>query len=134
MHAIRSIALASGPSGLGNFEIPGDKTVHLDGRRYHRTRPAFVASRIVYYLERRDGCIKIGTTSSIRARRRKLAYEYGPLSLIAWEAGSYALEAKRHERFRRGRCEGEWFFPEAGLMRHIKNLRANNAAELQEWA
>lgn len=86
---------------------------------------------LVYYA-RRDGLIKIGTTTRIRARLGA----QGLYDLLAIEPGSYDLETQRHEQFAehrlsplrpvggRGRGPAEWFRPGANLMAHIEALRA----------
>lgn len=80
---------------------------------------------IVYYLERADGLIKIGTTGNYPQRRKRLLREHGPLSLVAWELGSYALERARHdEMWQDRRGSSEWFLPSPYLVDHVLNLRA----------
>ncbi|HEX3962164.1 MAG TPA: NUMOD3 domain-containing DNA-binding protein [Trebonia sp.] len=87
---------------------------------------------IVYY-GRRDGLIKIGTTTNARTRLSAQGIE----ELLAVEPGSYDLETQRHEQFaehrlsrRRGTGNGrgsgpvEWFRPGADLLAHIEVLRA----------
>ncbi len=96
---------------------------------------------IVYYLERADGCIKIGYTQSYPQRRATLVYRHGPLPLVAWEPGSQnggweelaALEESRHRQFAHLRLPPrnpgliylpEWFAVDDGLYDHLLMLKA----------
>lgn len=79
----------------------------------------------MYYLERADGMIKIGTTGNYSQRRGALTRQHGPLTLLAWEYGAYEMEKARHEWFLWERPDkSEWFEPSAILLNHIKALRA----------
>jgi hypothetical protein len=135
MHATRVAELANGPSGITNITIPRMRTVQLRGGRFTYEHPP-IPGRIVYYLERSDGLIKIGTTTGLRARRRHLSYEHGPLSLLAWEIGSYTLERQRHDKFQqlRDAPNTEWFNPGRQLLGHVGQLRVDNLAALEGWA
>lgn len=125
MHPSRPAVLTAGPSGLSNIEIPARWTEKNENGTYRYVFHPLVSSRIVYYLERSDGAVKIGTTCHLRTRRRQLARAYGPLSLIAWEFGSYNLEQQRHSEFSQDRkgCS-EWFALSAPLTKHVEVLRA----------
>lgn len=124
MHAPRPAVLTAGPSGLGNIEIPARWTEKDENGTYRYVFHPLVSSRVVYYLERSDGAVKIGTTCHLRTRRRQLARAYGPLSLIAWEFGSYNLEQRRHSEFSQYRKrDSEWFAPSASLAKHVEALR-----------
>lgn len=97
---------------------------------------------IVYY-GRRNGLIKIGTTTNARTRLSAQGIE----ELLAVEPGSYDLETQRHGQFaehrlsrRRGTGNGrgsgpvEWFRPGADLLAHIEALRAVHALpKLRSW-
>jgi hypothetical protein len=103
------------PSRLPSLRIP------YANQRQH---PAH-GGRVVYYLERGDGMIKIGTTANFSQRRSSLRREHGPLTLLAWEHGSYELEKGRHALFEYERPEkSEWFEPSWFLINHIMGLRA----------
>lgn len=109
--------LANGPSGLTHIRAP------FTGRHKlmrHGSKP------IVYYLERADGRIKVGTTSNYPARRKGLVKEHGSLSLLAWEHGSFEKELSRHQEFCWDRVShpAEWFEPSTALLKHIQSLRA----------
>ena len=107
-------ALVDGPSGLDPLLIP---YAHCRRHPVHGTR-------IVYYLERGDGLIKIGTTGNYVQRHGSLRAKFGPLALLAWEPGSYELEKARHQWFMWERPgKSEWFEPSAVLIRHVETLR-----------
>lgn len=90
--------------------------------------PSLRRTGVVYYLERADGAIKIGCTSNYPQRRQALLRQYGPLSLVAWEAGYSELEKHRHEQFDRLRINPspnqEWFAVDPELMDHLLMLLA----------
>lgn len=103
------------PSRLPPIRIP------YANRRQHSVHGGCV----VYYLERADGMIKIGTTANFSQRRCSLRREHGSLTLLAWEPGSYELERERHELFEYERPEkSEWFEPSWFLINHVVGLRA----------
>ena len=108
--------LTDGPSGLP----------HIRGPFTGRHKLMRYGSSIVYYLERADGRIKIGTTSNYPARRKMLIKEHGPLSLLAWEHGGFDQETRRHREFCWDRVShpAEWFEPSAMLIEHVVSLRA----------
>lgn len=74
-------------------------------------------SHVVYYVTERDSVehVKIGTTSDIHERMRKL----GNPRLLVLEPGSYQTEKKRHRKFSRFRAFGEWFRYDSALVSHI---------------
>lgn len=110
--------LTSPPSGLEQIVIPYS---------WWRRHPVH-GTRIVYYLERSDGLIKIGTTGNYPQRRCALQRQHGPLSLAAWEPGSFELEKIRHAWFLWERPNrSEWFEPSRAVIGHIVALRAGLA-------
>lgn len=86
---------------------------------------------VVYFVER-DGLIKIGTTTNLRARLRSLGQggckmpegmTVGPVTLLASTPGDRVDESQYHERFRKQRVGGEWFRPNKALLRVIEDLQ-----------
>lgn len=65
--------------------------------------------RVVYFAQREDGAIKIGTTSDLDARLVRLNSEHGPVQLLGTVQGSHWLERQVHRQFASARIEGEWF-------------------------
>jgi hypothetical protein len=88
-----------------------------------RARMAAEARSIVYYLRRRDGLIKIGTTTDYPVRLRNLRAEHGELKLLLAYAGTRAQETEAHKLFAADRAEGEWFRPSLTLLRFIQGQR-----------
>lgn len=117
MSPVRGKFVIDSPSGLGHIRSPFQRETRVATRSQQC---------IVYYLERGDGLIKIGTTANYTKRRKSLLRQYGPLSLVAWESGSYELEKERHKEFwwERQSLGNEWFYPRPYLIDHILNLRA----------
>lgn len=74
------------------------------------------------YFVARDGLIKIGTTTQLRARLRQLAYDGGPVTLLADIKGGPVLEEKLHQRFITYRVHGEWFEDHEALRDYIAGL------------
>lgn len=87
----------------------------------------------VYFVRRGgpDGLIKIGVTSSgirqrlatIRATLRGSDGASDSLELLLLAPGDRRVERRTHERFRHLRQHGEWFLPDAELLRFIGDSR-----------
>jgi Meiotically up-regulated gene 113 len=86
-------------------------------------RLAAEARSIVYYLQRADGLIKIGFSTSYPTRLKSLRVEYGELRLLLAYAGSRKEEAEAHNRFAAAHVMGEWFRPSLPLLLEIQRLR-----------
>src|ERR1700733_9794894 len=81
---------------------------------------------LVYYAQRGD-LIKIGTTTQVCCRMRKLKVD----ELLATQPGSYEVETLRHGQFAAERVvieqrtrPNEWFRPSDALLAHTEALRA----------
>lgn len=81
---------------------------------------------VVYFVQRTDGRIKIGTTWWLASRMRDLTAEHGELQVLATIPGGPPLEGALHRRFRRARVEGEWFRPHKVLREFIAELTAES--------
>ena len=75
---------------------------------------------VVYFLQRDDGAIKIGTTSNFPARFDALENEHGILKQLGVMSGTQILEKFVHGMFEDLRIEGEWFNPSFALGSFIK--------------
>ena len=96
-------------------------------RNWSRTpaslRQALRGLDIVYYLKTDDEHVKIGTTADIVERLRKLKADWS--DVLAFELGSYDLEAERHRQFSHIRVDGcERFRLKPELVQHITDRRA----------
>lgn len=89
-------------------------------------RNGLARTGIVYYLQRENGDVKIGTTASYFRRRAALGPRHGPLALVAFEAGYFDLEAQRHAQFDHLRIDpvAEWFRLGDDLLDHILHVLA----------
>lgn len=81
------------------------------------------SNSIVYYVRRKDGMIKIGTSRVAARRLEEIAREHGSLILMAFHTGARAEESATHRRFKALRAEGEWFRPALPLLEHIAEVR-----------
>lgn len=81
------------------------------------------ANSIVYYVQRGDGAIKIGTSRTPASRLGNLAREHGPLVLMAFERGARAEESAMHRKFKTLCIGREWFRSELPLLNHIAEVR-----------
>lgn len=72
---------------------------------------------LVYYARSGD-LVKIGYTTDLRTRMRKLR----PDELLAVEPGGSLLEASRHREFSASRREGEWFSLTEDLVAHVSEV------------
>ena len=82
-------------------------------------------SSLIYYLQREDGSIKIGTSRTVADRAATLAREHGTLRLMATHGGGHKEEHALHGQFAVLRLSprGEWFRPGLELLRHIRKVR-----------
>lgn len=89
--------------------------------------------RQVYYAERADGLIKIGSSINPVARCKGLKAE-----LLAVEAADASFERERvaQVRFKHLRVEGEWFNPGPDLIAHMATLVRNEpiVRKANRWA
>lgn len=77
---------------------------------------------VVYFLQRENGDIKIGTTSEYHVRLHVLQKQYGALKLLGLLEGGRELERKLHQQFANYRISGtEYFQPHDGLFQLILN-------------
>ncbi|MCT2299761.1 GIY-YIG nuclease family protein [Dietzia cinnamea] len=82
-----------------------------------------VAGQAVVYYARLDGMIKIGTTTQLVKRMKQLRAD-----LLAYEPGTYDIEAERHREYDIARSHLEFFHPSPELVGWIKILRGEAAA------
>lgn len=90
---------------------------------------------IVYYLQRSDGLIKIGTSRRFAVRCATLRKQHGELRLLLSHRGDRARENAMHGKFAALRVTGEWFRPEADLLAWIlkvRRLQANASTALPQ--
>lgn len=78
---------------------------------------------IVYFLQRADGQIKIGTTTGYAVRLYELEREYGKLVLLGWMHGNRIQERQLHDQFDHLRRDGEWFAPSPVLIEYIGQVK-----------
>ncbi|MFE2710611.1 GIY-YIG nuclease family protein [Streptomyces mirabilis] len=107
-----------------------EKSQQVKRETFERARELRHAS-VVYFVER-DGLIKIGTTTNLRARLRSLGQggckmpegmTVGPVTLLTSTPGDRLDESHYHERFHKQRVGGEWFRPNKALFRLIEDLQ-----------
>jgi hypothetical protein len=70
----------------------------------------------IYFLQRADGLIKVGTTTNLKARLASLATSHGVLTLIRTINGGRLRERSLHQKFKHFHEYGEWFRPEGGAL------------------
>lgn len=85
--------------------------------------PTDPARRSVVYYARVGTTIKIGTTTQLAKRMEQLRAD-----LLAYESGSYDLEAQRHREYALANSHTEYFHPSPELIEWIKILRGEAAA------
>jgi hypothetical protein len=80
-----------------------------------------MAGPVVYAIRTKDGLIKIGVTSQMSIRRRKL----GPHDdILALKIGDRVVEQQIHARLTDHRHHGnEWYYPTPGVMAVINEMR-----------
>jgi len=70
----------------------------------------------IYFLRRRDGLIKVGTTTDLQQRIEALTKAHGPLEVVRVINGDVHRERQLHQQFRSYRQFGEWFSDPAGVV------------------
>jgi len=76
---------------------------------------------MIYFLQRADGAIKIGTTEQYYTRIYQLIREYGDLDLLGLMDGGREIERQVHERFSHVRVKRtEWFMQSTDLLDYIR--------------
>lgn len=76
----------------------------------------------VYFFRTEEDRIKIGFTTNLARRRRRLGLPWA--SLLAVERGSYDDEQALHRRFRTHLVAGrEWYYPAAEIVEYIDDAR-----------
>lgn len=71
---------------------------------------------IIYFIQRGDGLVKIGTTTSLKQRLAAIRQKNGKLSFLGYIEGGFAREKVLHWCFRSDNVFGEWFNPTDELM------------------
>ena len=74
---------------------------------------------VIYFLQRGDGNVKVGTTTNLGNRLSQLRMEHGDLSLLGFIRGGRIKEKILHWCLESSRVENEWFKPSAELLRLI---------------
>lgn len=91
-------------------------------RHRRRSRPRVVDGTI-YFIGPREGIVKIGFTTDLEERMRRLQCG-SPVALevIATVAGDTRLEREYHRRFADARQHGEWFLRTIDVEAEIERL------------
>ncbi|MEV8042453.1 GIY-YIG nuclease family protein [Streptomyces griseoluteus] len=126
------------PDAYREVFIRAIKDAELVADAQHVNRDTFLMARrlrhasVVYFVEH-AGFIKIGTTSSLRARLDAIGkgsaamppgVTPGPVRLLATTPGDRKIESGYHLRFGSQRIRGtEWFRPNKPLLRLIDDLQ-----------
>lgn len=91
-----------------------------------KSRAQTEAQSVVYFFQRGDGLIKIGTTRNLKNRWGAIENGAGPIKLLALISGSYLTESKLHSRFAHARQFGEWFSPTDEMLDLIEKARSRD--------
>jgi hypothetical protein len=77
---------------------------------------------VIYFVQREDHCIKIGTTIRLSQRLKTLRNMWGnSCRVLAVTDGGFADEAVLHKQFKDSCRGGEWFAPDESLLVFIAN-------------
>lgn len=87
--------------------------------RQLRPRPKISKESFVYFFQRSDKAIKIGTSTSPTQRLATLQTASGPLEVLAMIPGDRNAERRLHRKFAEWRIHGEWFEPSEELLEFI---------------
>lgn len=87
-------------------------------------------SEYVYFVQRQNGNVKIGTTTNPRRRIPDLSGAiHEPLAILKIVGGGAALEKQLHAQFKHLRAHHEWFLPGQELLDFIATLDAVEIVE-----
>ena len=75
---------------------------------------------MIYFLQRADNLVKIGTTTNFYKRLSALEKQHGKLKPLAWREGDRSLEQKIHKQFSEYRVVHEWFYLSDALLEYMK--------------
>ena len=79
--------------------------------------------QVVYFMQRSDGQIKIGTSRDAALRRSQVSELHGRIKILGAELGGYDRETELHEQFAASRVNNsEWFQPTDDLLDYIRRL------------
>jgi hypothetical protein len=81
----------------------------------------------VYVVQRGDGLIKIGYSSSVERRLDQLRRSHEPLLVIKVVNGDRKREQAIHHKLREHREYGEWFRPHSDVLALISDLDDSDA-------
>lgn len=85
----------------------------------------------VYFIQRPDGKIKIGTAKNVEKRLKQIQVSAGEkLEVVKVTRGGTELEAYLHRLFESSNHFGEWFNPDEPLLKLLENERAILEAEM----
>lgn len=85
---------------------------------------------MIYFLQRDNGDIKIGTTRWTKARISSLQAKHGKLRVLGVMEGSYDLEKEIHKHFAEFRIgRSEWFRPVVEIHKYIARHADPNIPE-----
>ena len=86
-------------------------------------------SNYIYFVQRSDGAIKIGTTKNLFVRLGDLRREHGKIDVLGVIKGGRAKEKILHWCLNESRLDGEWF----ALTYDIQNIIDNYAADISTF-
>lgn len=93
--------------------------------RLKRSFAAYKARQVVYFIAQGGGLVKIGTTTNLFQRLKKLQTGSGPqLRVLVCIDGGPDIEAEYHNRFSADHFRGEWFRLSADIKAEIRALKS----------
>lgn len=82
---------------------------------------------MIYFLQRKDGNVKIGyTRGQVNGRKAELERRYGSLILLGLHEGGLEVERHLHWRFRQFRLDGEFFIYSDELADYVATNAINS--------
>lgn len=74
---------------------------------------------MIYFAQRADGAIKIGTSENVPKRLATLSKEHGPLAFLGEIPGDRPVELHLHDILAPHRLSGEWFAPHPDVIARV---------------
>jgi len=97
------------------------------------THEHLIKSHSIYYVQRKDGLIKIGYSKNVKLRIQTLSKDHGELKLLCTHEGYRLQEERAHSMFAKFNACGEWFYPNRRLLKHIYKVKNGYIPQFRQY-
>ncbi|GAB4351446.1 MAG: hypothetical protein Kow0026_08520 [Oricola sp.] len=86
----------------------------------------------IYFVQKTDGMVKVGFTTTLSRRLTTLSKSHGPLEVLGTINGDKQRERSIHRQLERFNVYGEWFRGEGEVIDYVRSLKDGAAVEIAE--